>query len=343
MSIAQPPASTPALPDRSTRLMLFGIFQIVLGCLCGLMGLMMLVGSVLGPMARVPQGEAINAQSMIPAIAFYLVLAVAFIWLGVGSIRARRWAWTLTVVLSWMWLIVGVVGFAAFVLFAGPIMSAAMEQQAKMPPQALLVIQIIAGAVVACIYILLPAIFLIFYHRESVRATCLRRDPQIRWTDRCPMPVLALSILLALSVVSMPSALVYGPVMPLFGVFVSGPAGAAVILLVTAAMAYFAWGTYRLQMAAWWGMLLLGIVGALNGVVTFSRTDLMEMYEKMRIPAAQLEMMRKSGMIETMSRWMPWMGLVGGAVWLGYLLYVRRYFVRNAAEALGDNRSSREA
>jgi len=48
-------------------------------------------------------------------------------------------------------------------------------------------------------------------------------------------------------------------------------------------------------------------------------------------------------MMEMMSRWMPWMGLVGGAVWLGYLLYVRRYFVRNAADALGDNRSSREA
>ena len=51
MSIAQPPATTPALPDRSTRLMLFGIFQILLGCLCGLMGLMMAVVSVMGPMA----------------------------------------------------------------------------------------------------------------------------------------------------------------------------------------------------------------------------------------------------------------------------------------------------
>ena len=61
--------------------------------------------------------------------------------------------------------------------------------------------------------------------------------------------------------------------------------------------------------------------------VTFSRTGLMEMYEKMGMPAAQLEMMRKSGMIESMSRWGPWMGMVGGAVWLGYLLYVRRYFV----------------
>ena len=64
----------------------------------------------------------------------------------------------------------------------------------------------------------------------------------------------------------------------------------------------------------------------------------MEMYEKMHMPAAQLEMMRKSGMIELMSRWMPWMGLVGGAVWLGYLLYVRRWFVHNVEEALEGRR-----
>ena len=343
MSIPQPPVTAPALADRSTGLMLFGIFQILLGCLCGLMGLMMVAVSALGPMAGAPQGQAINAPSLIPATAVYLVLAVAFLCLGVGSIRARRWAWTLTVVLSWMWLILGVVSFVFFVVFAGPMISAAVKQQAKMPPEAILMMQIISGAVVACIYLLLPAIFLIFYHRESVRATCQRRDPQIRWTDRCPMPVLALSILMAFSVASMSTMILYGPVMPLGGRLITGPGGAAVILLVTLAMAYFAWGAYRLQMAAWWGMLLFCLLGALNAIVTFSRTNLVEMYEKMRIPPAQLELMQKSGMIEMMSRWMPWIGTLGGLAWLGYLLYVRRYFVRNAEAARGIARSSREA
>ena len=345
MSIAQPPAATPALPDRSTRLMLFGIFQILLGCLCALGGLMMAVVSVLGPMVKAagaPQGEAINARMMIPGIVLYLALAVALIWLGVGSIRARRWAWTLTVVVSWMWLIMGVIACVGVVLFAGPMMSAAIEQQPKMPPQAIVIMQIITGAVVACIYILLPAIFLIFYHRESVRATCQRRDPQIRWTDRCPMPVLALSIFHTSGALCMPSTAAYGFLIPVFGVFLSGTAGAAVVLFLTLVLAYLAWGTYRLQMAAWWGTLLLWIVGTLN-MVAFPQTGLMEMYEKMGMPAAQLEMIRKSGMIEMMSRCMPWMGLVGGAVWLGYLLYVRRYFVRNVEGALGDTWPSREA
>ena len=70
-------------------------------------------------------------------------------------------------------------------------------------------------------------------------------------------------------------------------------------------------------------------------VVTFSRTDLMQMYEKMGFPPEQLEMMRKTGIVELMSRWGPWMGLVGGAGWLGYLLYVRRYFVISREAATG--------
>ncbi len=326
----------PVFADRSTRLMLFGIFQILIGCLCGLMGLMIVLVSTMRPMANAPQGQAMNVQMMIPAVVFYLVLAAAFIWLGVGSICARRWAWTLTVVLSWMWLIMGLCALIGFVFFAGPMMSASIEQQIKqqgqgkmMPPEAMMAMRIISGAVLACMYIVLPAVFLLFYQWPSVRATCQRRNPRSCWTDRCPMPVLALSIIMAASVASMLLMPAYGCVMPLFGVFLSGASGAMVGLLITLVLAYLAWGTYRLQMAAWWGTLLLFIVGTLNMVVTFSRTDLMKMYEKMGMPAAQLEMIRKTGFVESLSHWGPWLGLVSGAVWLGYLLYVRRYFVRN--------------
>ena len=247
--------------------MLLGIFQILLGCVCGLFAALMVALYLLGPMAQAPNGQA----GMIPAMVFYLPLAVAFIWLGIGLARARRWAWTLTVLLSWMWLIVGVVGFVLFVFFLGPMTWASIAQQGKIPPEAMMAVQIMIGVVLACIYILLPGIFLIVCHHESVRATCQRRDPKIRWTDRCPMPVLALSVIMALSVVSMSSVAAYGFVMPLFGVFISGAAGAVVILLLTLMLAYLAWGTYRLQMVAWWGTLLVCIAGTLNMVITFSR------------------------------------------------------------------------
>jgi len=100
-------------------------------------------------------------------------------------------------------------------------------------------------------------------------------------------------------------------------------------------LAYLTWGTYRQQMAAWWGTLLLGLAGALDLVITFSVTDLMAMYEKMQMPADQLETMRKMGFIVWMSRSALWMGLVGGVAWVGYMLYVRRYFVRGDDRPIG--------
>jgi hypothetical protein len=333
MSKAEPPTTTSVYPDRMTTLVLVGVFQVLLGCLCGLMALMVVAASALQPVAQRPQGPAMNRQAMIQGVGFYLTLAVALVWLGIGLARARRWAWTLTVVLSWMWLIVGAVAFVMVVFFVAPAMAAFLPKQMQLPPEAMMAMWIFLGVFTACFYILLPGAFVVLLHRESVRVTCLRRDPNVRWTDRCPMPVLALSIMLAVSVVSMSSLiLAYGSVMPLFGVLISGTAGSVVIVSIALVLAYLAWGAYRLKPAAWWGMLLLGVAWALNMVISFSRTDLMELYEKMGMPADQLEIIRKTGMVEAMSRWGPWGGLVGGAFWLGYLLYVRRYFLPKREE-----------
>jgi hypothetical protein len=62
-------------------------------------------------------------------------------------------------------------------------------------------------------------------------------------------------------------------------------------------------------------------------LVTFLRTDLTERYDKSGMAADRIELIRKTGTGEMMSRWEPWMGLAGGVGWVGYLLFVRRYFV----------------
>ena len=67
------------------------------------------------------------------------------------------------------------------------------------------------------VMLVLPAGFLLFYQRASVCATCQRRDGQVRWTDRCPLPVLAVSVLMAFSALCMLSMAVGWPVFPVFG------------------------------------------------------------------------------------------------------------------------------
>ncbi len=331
MSSSQTPTAMLSYPDRSTRLMLVGLFQVLLGGLCALFAAMMVAVSMMGPVAQAQQGQPMNRQAMVFGLVFYLPLAVGFTWVGMGLIRARRWAWTLTVVLSWMWLVIGVIGFAAFWLVMASSSFRAVADQGKMPPGAVAGMQVFMGAFMGCFYVVLPGTLLLLCQRDSVRATCERRDPKIPWTDRAPMPVLALSLFLAFSALSMVSLMGYG-VMPILGFLISGAAGKAVILLVALAQAGLAWGAYRLRPAAWWGTLAFLILATLNAVIVLATTGMMSMYEKMEMPADQLEIIRKSGMVEWMARWGPWMGLGGGIVWLGYLLYVRRYFIASGKE-----------
>jgi WD40 repeat protein len=69
MSNADPPIMTSVYPDRSTRLMFLGIFQVLLGCLCGLMAVMMVALYLRGPMAEAPQGGAMNTEDVV-SVAF---------------------------------------------------------------------------------------------------------------------------------------------------------------------------------------------------------------------------------------------------------------------------------
>jgi hypothetical protein len=326
MSTDQPPPKMFLHPDQGMRLVLVGAVMVLIGCLFGLMTLLLASLPLLVPPGAVPQGQAMSPQSLIPAMVFYLAFAVGFIALGGGLIFGRRWAWKLTVVLSWMWLLIGVIALGGFMLVVAPEMLPAMAQ-GNVPREVVMIMQVFMGLVVGCMYVVLPGGCLALLHHESVWVTCLRRDPKVRWTDRCPMPVLALSIILVFWIASFAQLVAYRCVVPVFGVLISGAKGAVVIALSVLALASLAWGTYRLQMAAWWGTLLLVAVGIASGVFTFSRIDLMEMYEKMGMPADTLDQMRKMHIGELMSQWGPWTMLAAGALGLGYLLYVRRYFL----------------
>jgi hypothetical protein len=327
-------APTPAaLPDRSSRLMVAGIFEILIGCFCLLLATMM--GGVLAAQTRLqaPPAQGMSAAGMVPALLFYLLAAVVFIWVGIGLAGARRWAWALTVAWSWVWLVVGVFAFSMVSCFMGQRTWTAIADQGKLPPQMAATLQITTTVILACIYLVVPGLFLVLCHHKSVRATCERRDLKTRWTDRCPLPVLALSLMFALSVISMFSMAAYHWTFPVFGVYVSGATGAAFVVLIAAVLAYLAWGTYRLQPAAWWGALVMIVVGTANMVVMFAVMDLSEMYKKMGMPADQIELMQKAGILEMLTRWGPTLGAVGAIGWLGYLLFLRRYFVGSRASS----------
>jgi len=67
-----------------------------------------------------------------------------------------------------------------------------MTSRGGLSPTMLTVVQITVLGSTALVYLLVPLLLATCYQGKHVRATVNWLDPQPRWTDRCPLPVLAL-------------------------------------------------------------------------------------------------------------------------------------------------------
>ncbi len=224
------------------------------------MAVMPLLGPVMG-------GQNTRPAQAIPMVLLFGGLALALVWLGVGSMLARRWARALNLVLSWLWLIVGILSLIFVALFARQFQQAIGQGQ-KVPAEVLLVVQLVMGATLGCVYFVLPLAMVLFYGGRHVRATCEFKDPRPRWTDRCPLPVLAVSVVLVAWAASMSWAIPYHAMFPLFGHLLTGVAGLSAILAMMCLLGLLAWATYRLKRWAWWAVLGVMVFMTVSGAVT---------------------------------------------------------------------------
>jgi len=323
--------------DRRTGLVLIGVLEILIGLFALAGAGLSSFAMIFAPAAAAPQG----GRGVAAGIAIYLLAAAFFLTLGIGSILARRWARALMLVVSWLWLVVGVLSLVALV-FLLPMMRTvtgrAFEQAAQQPPAGPVPDPALVGAVVlgcavvfvVLFYIALPAIFILFYRSPHVRATCEARDPRPRWTDRVPLPVLALVLVQSCGALgALASGLGYGA-FALFGHVVSGAWAALLAAVFTAVLLLAAWWSWRLEARGWWLAVGLGAFGLASAVGTLLHPlDWNELFRAMGMDPSVYANLD----LETWNRQMPWMMLAGFVPWLAYLLWVRRFFARPAPPA----------
>ncbi|MCL4219136.1 MAG: hypothetical protein KJ052_19315 [Candidatus Hydrogenedentes bacterium] len=335
--------SEPAAPvdysqykDRKAGLIVFGVIELMMGAFFALMVLLMLVNTLIMRNMRIEvAGMAMPWRNMIPSIMFYAFLTAWFVILGTGSIRTRRWARALWLASSWLLLVSGVTGMIGMA-FIMPSMATQFMGSAALPPEStgFLPAALIAIFVVALFfYVIVPGIFIWFYGSKHVKATCEYLDPHVRWTDKCPVPVLAMVLATGGYVVILPMMGGYNWAVPFFGVVLSGWAGAGITFFAMALLTYIAWGAYRLDMKAWW-LAIISVALLLTSVLlTFSRVELIGYYEAMDFPPEQLELLRDF-MIPSSSMF------VLCAIWVVpftvYFWYIRRYFVAGRQDGRGN-------
>jgi len=316
----------PDFKDRKTGLVVFGILQIILGVFFALMVPLLILGMIISTATGKGAPEGVNLRMMIPGTFFYVLLAVWFIWIGIGSVKARRWARALILVSSWAWLVCGVCGLVFILLFL-PNMFDQMPENVEIPAAAVTVMKCVMLGFMSLFYVIIPGLLVMFYKSRDVKATCDYRDTKIRWTDKCPLPVLGMSMVCAFWAFSMLFMVAYRWTIPFFipffGVILSGISGAIVALVMALLLGYAAWGAYKLDMKAWWCVLVVTVGWFLSSIITFSRVDMLTYYEQMGFGDQQLEAMKRYG-----NMW-GYMSLIFGfwiIVALAYLMYIRKYF-----------------
>lgn len=305
--------------DRRGWLIVFGALHIVIG----LVSLLLMFATAVGA-DRLATGTApppnVGQSLLFDALAAFYFLAV-----GVGSIRARRWARSIALAVTAIWLIGGIVAFA--VLFV-------------VMPHLLVIVppsnehQFITGAVVSVLLtmVLLPLVILLFYRAPSVRATCEAHDPTPRWTERTPLPVLALSLALALGALMMVVNL-NAKAYFLFGVVLTGAPASIAIVALAILFAVISVQLFRLRESAWWVLVLLHLVAAIGMVSAFTRgVDVNGFYERTGVMTPQIRAMHLEALTRDPKLWA--IIVVGWIAYLAFLIGLRRYFVERRVAAV---------
>jgi len=327
MTPSLPATPTAPYPDRRGWLIAFGVVEILIAAF-SLLVLALQVFAVLSlhPESLPQQGSLSPTAALAIGAVFYGLIAALFLTVGVGSIRCENWARIAMLVVSGLWLGFGILG----TLIVSLMLPTILRQQAGIPLEGRhLVVTMIFG-VMGFFMIVMPAVFLIFYSRKSVKATCLRAEhvPASAGTEtsrgKTPVAVIVLAVwqgLGALAVLAYP--IVRAAVV--FGLVLRGPLALGVLLTNSVLSGYAAWSIYRRRFAGWAVALCMTVFWAASGVTTLARCDMLQLFREMGWSEQQLRIYRQFPQMLTI---MWGACLVVFVVLLVFILYCKRYFSR---------------
>ena len=311
-----PPVNSSVGPyrDRRTALLIAGVLEILLG-----VGAWLIVGLMIFAASMVTAQGAGSKGSMIPGIAVYGIAGLVFVMLGVGSIRARRWARALWLVVSSFWLIGGVLAAAVVALLMASVAGV----------ESILLIAILSFFAVFMIG--LPASLLAFYRSPHVKATCEAAAPEPCWTDGCPLPVLGAALWFASMTLTLPwMGWLYGGLYPFFGHFVRGAAGHGLWMVSGLLSGIATYGIYRRIHTLWLLGLVLVLGQGISATVTYAVVDPKELFAAMGTEGAAVEQIERMGMLRPSFM----IGSVAAAIlpMVGLLLWARACFPKRSTE-----------
>jgi hypothetical protein len=305
-------------------LVLFGLIAVLLGVGALLVGLLNLVlpfvDELVPPAARGSQ----DLSTALMGFLTYAIIAGVLIWAGVGSVRKRRWVPAVMLVLAWSWLLFGGCAVLLAAFFLDEMLLLAGPGAAPLPPELARIVTVVVLGSLALGGIALPALYVWIYRDPQLQITCLRNDPRPSWSDGLPRPVLGLSLVLwAAAILTIPMAL--RPVVPLFGLLVTGAWGVLLTLAGAGITALLALGIRRRSSAAWWATTVLLVLLGLSVALTAHRADPAELTGALGFPEVPTASGSPAGSVARLA--VVWASIAVTLLSVLYMAAIHRHFV----------------
>jgi len=323
------PVSGPVHRDRGGFLMFLGIVEITLGGFFALFGLLSLwaVGVAAKTAAAAPP---LQRMAVWVNLAFYVGSVIFLVVMGIGTMRVRRWARVLMLIVSWSFFVTAIFGVGIL----GALLPGLVERAgagAATDPAVMRLALWFTLALSGGMMIGLPLFFILAYSGRHVRHTFAVRHPEPAWVDRCPTSVLSLSLLMVLfGLVQIAGS--WSGLSILFGVPLEGPAAVVTAMVLGTGWMALGYGLYRLNRSAWLASLGFVTLVHISGLMTYRRMSLLEMTYRLGGGAGDAAAM--GWMTPLIERWSGVAMLGIGIGWIVSLLAIRRHF-HGGAEVVG--------
>ena len=308
---------------RQGWIVFFGILELLVAALCGLMAAGMMALALFGGRALKAAGAG-GALAMVFPTLFYGAIGLLLLAGGAGTLARRRWARILMMVLACFWLIFGLLGGATIVAMIPLILSEAAKGGRELPAGISAAIWLLMGGGTLLFGVVLPGSLLWFYTRPGVKAAFEARDQEESSAGKLPLPVTILAVWIAIGAVASVFSAPYRIVV-LFGYVFSGPAAAILVLAGAAIQGFFVWRIARREARIWWAILLYYSLLGISAIVSVMGRSMDEVFR--RIGAMTVMDPSQRPFFEWMQSWTPWVILVSQVFFLAFVVFTRRYFV----------------
>ena len=298
----------------------FGVISIVLGAGCGCLGLLAPLALVVprrGQEGPPPSGELIGS------VLVCLATAAGLIWLGIGAARLRRWVRPVVLTAGTLTVVSGAFSVVMIAVTAPAARQSIENRSQGLPANAIQFALFLTLACFALFTVALPAAFVWFFRKANVEAMLNHFDPEPRWTDRSPIPVLGVSVALVFYAIS-PLSAVPERIAPVFGTVLTGLPAVATDLALAAIALALAWITFRRSRLAWWGVLSFAVAASAAYAMTLAHADYLVLFRRAGFTERQLAAVQPLDSLGPGGRLAT--ATIALMVAIGYLIYVKSYF-----------------